>query len=286
MTDTQLTDDHRSFLRRIKETPEDDTPRLVFADWLDEWGDPAWAEFIRVQCALKQVNPAWRFWTEKQRDAPRDPKWEPPAGAQEEWYRRERDLFPYVQNRWSVGGLAYLHPPNMEDRQGDWTSLDWFVIDRGLPGYWYGTMSRWAALGRVILKQAMFVPAWDGVRLLDREPSDSIFSGTAYPAHRRGDRCWRWWCSANNVPNLSLVNRYTIPPLLFKCLTNVVGLYRGRYQNSAQQDGAECWEFPTLEAANRALGHAALDWAKEGASDGNVHRHRSGVLEENPGSPG
>jgi uncharacterized protein (TIGR02996 family) len=32
--------------------PEDDAPRLVYADWLDEHGDSDRAEFIRVQCDL------------------------------------------------------------------------------------------------------------------------------------------------------------------------------------------------------------------------------------------
>lgn len=39
-------------LRAVCESPDDDTPRLVFADWLDEHGDPERAEFIRVQIAL------------------------------------------------------------------------------------------------------------------------------------------------------------------------------------------------------------------------------------------
>jgi uncharacterized protein (TIGR02996 family) len=41
------------FLRAIIEAPDDDTPRLIYADWLDEHGDEARAEFIRVQCSLE-----------------------------------------------------------------------------------------------------------------------------------------------------------------------------------------------------------------------------------------
>jgi uncharacterized protein (TIGR02996 family) len=44
-----------AFLEAILQNPEDDTPRLVYADWLDEQGDPAStarADFIRLQCAL------------------------------------------------------------------------------------------------------------------------------------------------------------------------------------------------------------------------------------------
>jgi uncharacterized protein (TIGR02996 family) len=37
---------------------EDDAPRLVYADWLEENGDPDRAEFIRVQCALFDKSPA------------------------------------------------------------------------------------------------------------------------------------------------------------------------------------------------------------------------------------
>jgi uncharacterized protein (TIGR02996 family) len=44
-----------AFLQDIIAHPDDDTPRLIFADWLEEQGDAASvtrAEFIRVQCAL------------------------------------------------------------------------------------------------------------------------------------------------------------------------------------------------------------------------------------------
>src|SRR5260370_19777710 len=44
--------DEIAFLRTIQEQPHDDAPRLVFADWLEEHGDTARAEFIRVQIDL------------------------------------------------------------------------------------------------------------------------------------------------------------------------------------------------------------------------------------------
>jgi uncharacterized protein (TIGR02996 family) len=47
--------EYGAFLRAINAQPDDDTPRLVFADWLDENGDPARAEFIRVQIALARL---------------------------------------------------------------------------------------------------------------------------------------------------------------------------------------------------------------------------------------
>ena len=45
-----------AFLQDIRENSEDDAPRLVFADWLDDNGDPQRAEFIRVQCALARMS--------------------------------------------------------------------------------------------------------------------------------------------------------------------------------------------------------------------------------------
>src|SRR5438270_1506512 len=64
--------------------PDDDGPRLLYADWLDERGDPR-GEFIRVQCARERLAPAgidagrfaarawklleanWRAWTDQLR---------------------------------------------------------------------------------------------------------------------------------------------------------------------------------------------------------------------------
>jgi uncharacterized protein (TIGR02996 family) len=43
------------FLQDIVESPDDDTPRLVYADWLDDHDQPERAEFIRVQCELARM---------------------------------------------------------------------------------------------------------------------------------------------------------------------------------------------------------------------------------------
>jgi uncharacterized protein (TIGR02996 family) len=40
-----------AFLQDIKQNPDDDTPRLILADWLEEHDDPR-GEFLRVQCEL------------------------------------------------------------------------------------------------------------------------------------------------------------------------------------------------------------------------------------------
>jgi uncharacterized protein (TIGR02996 family) len=48
---------HDGFLRAICESPDEDAPRLIYADWLDENGDADRAEFIRLQCALESGGP-------------------------------------------------------------------------------------------------------------------------------------------------------------------------------------------------------------------------------------
>ncbi len=47
--------DEEALLAAISAHPDEDTPRLAFADWLDENDRNIRAEFIRVQCALKQT---------------------------------------------------------------------------------------------------------------------------------------------------------------------------------------------------------------------------------------
>jgi uncharacterized protein (TIGR02996 family) len=54
--------DEPALLSAIIAHPDEDTPRLAYADWLDERGDPTRAEFIRVQCRLADLSPAHPDW--------------------------------------------------------------------------------------------------------------------------------------------------------------------------------------------------------------------------------
>jgi uncharacterized protein (TIGR02996 family) len=47
-----MADTERALLRAVLEYPDDDNPRLVMADWWEEHGQSARAEFCRVQCEL------------------------------------------------------------------------------------------------------------------------------------------------------------------------------------------------------------------------------------------
>jgi uncharacterized protein (TIGR02996 family) len=49
---------HDAFLAAIADRPDDDLPRLVYADYLEETGQPERAEFIRVQIETAKLPPA------------------------------------------------------------------------------------------------------------------------------------------------------------------------------------------------------------------------------------
>jgi uncharacterized protein (TIGR02996 family) len=75
-----------ALLRAILDKPDDDTPRLVYADWLEEQGDPR-GDFIRVQVALSRLD----------EDAP----------EREQLQQRERALLEAHRDEW-LGGVADL----------------------------------------------------------------------------------------------------------------------------------------------------------------------------------
>jgi uncharacterized protein (TIGR02996 family) len=54
--------DHQALLQSILDQPEDETRRLIYADWLEEHGDPDRASFVRVQCALAEQTPDDERW--------------------------------------------------------------------------------------------------------------------------------------------------------------------------------------------------------------------------------
>src|SRR5436190_18493696 len=73
-------DQRQAFLSDICEHPDDDAPRLVFADWLSDHGEADRAEFIRVQIELAKLA----------EDDPRRPALS----------RREEELWEAHEDRW------------------------------------------------------------------------------------------------------------------------------------------------------------------------------------------
>jgi uncharacterized protein (TIGR02996 family) len=95
---------HDAFLQAIIESPDDDAPRLVYADWLDDHGDADRAVFIRAQCALA------RFY----KDDPFD-------GGVLDW-----QLAPHHREAW----LAQLTAPGLKEA-GEEGPVVTFTFRRG-----------------------------------------------------------------------------------------------------------------------------------------------------------
>lgn len=92
--------------RAILEQPDDDAPRLVWADWLDEHGDPDRAEFVRLQCEWAALDPG---------DPRQDALWD-----------RWSHVLGRNRGRWAAGlGTAARN-------HGFWRGLpDWFDLTTG-----------------------------------------------------------------------------------------------------------------------------------------------------------
>lgn len=89
-----------ALLAAIRSAPDDDLPRFVYADWLEENGDPDRAEFIRVQIELAR----------QQQD---DLRSHLPEG-------REAELLERNAARWRepVAGWLHIHPFQVRYRRG------------------------------------------------------------------------------------------------------------------------------------------------------------------------
>lgn len=111
--------EREALLRAICDNPDDDTPRLVFADWLDEHGEPERAEFIRVQIELTRAP------DEKRRGVLEARGKELLKRHQREWTAPLTDFAsdffgnPFVFRRGFVENLGSDGELLLEDRAGD-----------------------------------------------------------------------------------------------------------------------------------------------------------------------
>jgi uncharacterized protein (TIGR02996 family) len=72
--------DEDAFWEAVAQRPDDDLPKLVFADWLDERGDPRgacwrWVVRRRVRPARDVADRTWDWWSRP----PREPDYYPDA---------------------------------------------------------------------------------------------------------------------------------------------------------------------------------------------------------------
>jgi uncharacterized protein (TIGR02996 family) len=90
---------HDEFLQAILASPTDNGPRLIYADWLDEHGDPR-GEFIRVQCTLEGLPCSRGQHTCRDLAAPLESTCEPCRKA-EPLRRRAKELLERHRTSWT-----------------------------------------------------------------------------------------------------------------------------------------------------------------------------------------
>src|SRR5687768_1094845 len=107
--------DRDALLRAIIDNPDDDAPRLVYADWLDEHGDPDLAEFIRLQIEIEALRrpdtdlDRWRRATiDRHLNRPVPDDFPADLHRYAELARRERELDEVHRWRWlaPLAGVA------------------------------------------------------------------------------------------------------------------------------------------------------------------------------------
>jgi uncharacterized protein (TIGR02996 family) len=166
---------HDAFVKAIRTNPDDDTARLVFADWYEEHGQPERAEYVRAACRLARMPLA-------------DPH------------------YPALQRR-----CLDLYAAHHADWVGDWPEeLEW-SFDRGLvtgvtgmpaalAKHWNDLFAR-HPIHRVRLADTVSVPrarapkalGWlplvDDLRVYWQKPAHQLF-GHFDPARLRFRRLW------------------------------------------------------------------------------------------------
>ncbi len=173
-----------AFLQDILDGPDDDAPRLIYADWLDDQGQAERAEFIRVQCEIAKLS-----------EGP-----------------RRRDLERREQALWSAHGWRWLAPfrPLCVDpfaasqvqfprfRRGflEVLSLTWKEAAPHLP----------ELLSRAPLRELAFHEVPGAVEQLAREPRATWLTMLELPHARLGNEGTRTLCAARHLTRLTELN--------------------------------------------------------------------------------
>lgn len=132
-----------AFVLSILDHPDDDTHRLVFADWLDDHGRASHAELIRVQCELARLPKRSRDPNVKARRATlaaREkallrlpeffPKW--PAGVPTPQYDSFKNVTGSTPVRYERGFIPRLRLMDGEMMAPEWAVSPWrTLLDEG-----------------------------------------------------------------------------------------------------------------------------------------------------------
>jgi uncharacterized protein (TIGR02996 family) len=170
----------RGLLQAMLNDPDDDSLRLIHADWLDEQGETDRAEFIRVQCGIARLEEA-------------DP-----------------DRLPLQRREWEL----------LQQNRVQWTppfsrAIDRVAFRRGLLSHATLSVTRFAAHGRAMFRKAPTIHqltleklSGQGHRLPDSEHLARVTDldlAEVFP--------WDWIDGLLDCPHLSRLTRLTLPLL-------------------------------------------------------------------------
>jgi uncharacterized protein (TIGR02996 family) len=213
-----------AFLRTIREHPDDDGPRLVYADWLEERGECDRAEFIRVQCELEQ--------------APDDERYAGLAQREAELLQRHREAW---FGDWQPG-------PHVRIRRG---FLDVVVSTTLAPRLREdqfrapGLLELGISVSALALSEVRSFLSWRGREFVTRIESDWHWDDEQWPELRRYlDADW---------PRLHTLRLPALQPLQadVALLERLPALRRMQLRNSYVPPGGSCWrailDSPVIE---------------------------------------
>jgi uncharacterized protein (TIGR02996 family) len=133
--------DEDTFVHNILNNPEDDTTRLVFADWLEEHDQVAHAELIRIQCELARLSKRSREPKEKARreklvarekELLRQPEFFPtwPAGMPKPGYEVFKKGSDAPKLKYERGFIAGIRVLDGELMTPEWARSPWHTLLR------------------------------------------------------------------------------------------------------------------------------------------------------------
>lgn len=250
MSELQVHPEYRGLLGAIKAAPDDDLPRLVLADWLEEHDFSDWAEFIRHQCEVARHPHAARIWADGFTDAEgvlRD--WQPALTAA----RLALELWPAVSKVLFSGelneGQTPYHPRQWwchfaDERR---TSLPEYYARRGFVDLVTCATGRWIGDGS-------HDPL--GPLLLARQPVRRVtFRDREWGGRDQG------WFAHEGSDDFAGPERNRLP----WCIARLLRGYTGRSEGEMAGHIRRGWYYQSREAANAALSAAAVAWAEEQA---------------------
>ncbi len=154
---------HAAFLQAIRKAPDDDVPRLIYADWLEEHGQTDRAEFIRIQCRMPHLPE-----TSAERDVP-----------------AER-MVELLRRNWSawVGPLRQIVGPKCDRYGEDWLREEYY--SEGLTRFRRGFVNRLALDAKGFLSNADALLGLVPLRHLSLWGAGNCADALANCSHLRG----------------------------------------------------------------------------------------------------